>query len=76
MKIASGETWLVEHRRKGKFTSRVLDPVDTAVLGDQWIRLEIVAGTAHFMASADAVIGDVITVRADLCRFVERRDPI
>ena len=73
MKIISGEVWLVQHRRKGDFTARVLDPVDTDGPGDQSIRLEIVDGTARFLAAEDAVAGDVITVRAAFCRFVERR---
>lgn len=65
MELEVGKTYDVDHNRKGKFRVRVVH------LDEDWLDGEIVKGRASYMTSADAMVGDVITIKRSLASFQE-----
>lgn len=55
----------VIHSRKGVFKGRVTR--DT----EEWLDIEIIEGSARYLASEDAVPGDTVTIRKSLCTITE-----
>ena len=59
-----GKTYMVDHKRKGRFCARVLS------FGDEWADVQITSGRAGAMMSYnEAGPGEKITVRLSHCVF-------
>lgn len=80
MKIKAGETWKVNHCRKGDLTIKFATGGDTSDAGS-WLRGTIVEGRALFMSDENRLAqreegrgtpGDEITMRASFITPIER----
>lgn len=62
-----GETYMVNHERKGRFVGKLTG------FDDEWANLEITAGVANAIIDYNiARKGEKIRVRRALCRFTEQ----
>ena len=67
-----GDVWKIRHARKGEFTVRLLTDVHA---GDDFFDVEIVEGSAFFMAIGNAGRGEpgnVLGMRRALVEFIEK----
>lgn len=63
--IEVGKTYVVNHRRKGRFIGKVVADNDGSC------DIEIIEGKARYVVNPDAYEGEVITVRTSFCKFEE-----
>jgi uncharacterized protein (UPF0179 family) len=67
MKLQVGETYQVNHTRKGTFTATLKSADDT------WATLEVKTGKAKAMCRYNvAEAGEEVTVRLSHCKFTEK----
>lgn len=75
MEVKAGEVWDITHSRKGSFTARFLQPVDSDT---QWVDIEIAEGRAKFLSMENWIAGagdtgNTITSRVSFLTLNQRR---